>query len=162
MQSASASYVVFDSASSQNYIDIDGSNKLPGSSGPISYSFTSDGQIQLTSSSTDQRRGMCLKPSILVAGVQTFVAFKFPTLLTQGASAEIWLLSEDGQYQISSAVKFAANGAQSLSVSADSSDYTAINLASDVEYVLLLTASQTGDVLSTQVINLVCITFHIY
>jgi hypothetical protein len=65
-------------------------------------------------------------------------------------------LSEDGQYQISSAVKFAANGVQSLSVSADSSDSTTINLASNVEYVLLLTARQSGDVLSTQVINLVC------
>jgi DNA-binding beta-propeller fold protein YncE len=159
MQVQSSTYVVFDSSSRQSSINIDAANDLPGSSGPISYSFTSDNQLQLTSSSSDTGlKGICLNPSLLVAGLQTFVAFSFPTALPSGVASEIWLQDATSDYKVSSALRF-VGGSQSLDLTADSTTSTTVSLSANVDYILLLSVSEFGSDLSVQVITLVNIDF---
>jgi DNA-binding beta-propeller fold protein YncE len=161
MQASSTSYIVFDSSSRQSSINIDAANNLPDSSGPISYSFTSDNQMQLTSSSSDVgRKGICLNPSLLVAGLQTFVAFSFPTALPSGIAAEIWLQDISGDYQVSSALRF-VDGTQAFELTADSTVSTTVSLSANVTYVLLLFVSEFGSDLSTQVITIVSFHFRL-
>jgi hypothetical protein len=155
MQTSSTTYVAFDTNSRQSSINIDAANDLPDSSGPISYSFTSDNQLQLSSSSSDTgRKGICLNPSILVAGLQTFVAFSFPTALPSGVASEIWLQDTSGDYLISSALQF-VGGAQSLELTADSTTSAILSLNANVNYMLLLSVSSFGSDMSTQIITLV-------
>jgi hypothetical protein len=159
MQVQSSTYVVFDSSSRESSINIDAANDLPGSSGPISYSFTSDNQLQLTSSSSDTGlKGICLNPSLLVAGLQTFVAFSFPTALPSGVASEIWLQDATSDYKVSSAFRF-VGGSQSLDLTADSTTSTTVSLSANVNYILLLSVSEFGSDLSAQVITLVNIDF---
>jgi DNA-binding beta-propeller fold protein YncE len=159
MQVQSATYVVFDSSSRQSSIDIDAANDLPDSSGPVSYSFTSDNQMQLTSSSSDTgRKGICLNPNLLVAGLQTFVAFSFPTALPSGVASEIWLQDATDDYRISSALRF-VGGSQSLELIGDSSTSATVSLSANVNYILLLSISEFGTDLSSQVVNIVTINF---
>jgi DNA-binding beta-propeller fold protein YncE len=153
MQTSSTSYVVFDSSSRQNSINIDSANDLPDSSGPISYSFTNDNQLQLTYSSSDTgRKGICLNPSVLVAGLQTFVAFSFPTALPSGVAVEIWLQDTSGDISVSSALRF-VGGSQSLEITADSSTSSTVSLSSNTNYILLFSVSEFGSDLSSQVIT---------
>jgi hypothetical protein len=156
MQTQSSSYIVFDANARQNSIDIDAANQIPDSSGPISYTFTSDNQLQLTSSSPG-RKAICLNPSVLVAGVQTFVAFSFPTLPSGGAS-EIWLQDTNGDFSVSSSLQF-VGGSQSLGVIADSTASTTLSLSANVNYLLLLAVSSFGSDVSAQVITTVSIYF---
>jgi DNA-binding beta-propeller fold protein YncE len=159
MQVQSSTYVVFDSSSGQSSINIDAANDLPGSSGSISYSFTSDNQLQLTSSSSDTGlQGICLNPSLLVAGLQTFVAFSFPTALPSGVASEIWLQDTTSDYRVSSALQF-VDGSQSLDLTADSTTSTTVSLSANVTYILLLSVSEFGSDLSAQIITLVNIDF---
>jgi DNA-binding beta-propeller fold protein YncE len=159
MQVQSSTYVVFDSSSRESSINIDAANDLPGSSGPISYSFTSDNQLQLTSSSSDTgRKGICLNPSLLVAGLQTFVAFSFPTALPSGVASEIWLQDTTSDYRVSSALRF-VGGSQSLDLTTDSTTSTTVSLSENVNYILLLYVDEFGSDLSAQVITLVNIDF---
>jgi DNA-binding beta-propeller fold protein YncE len=159
MQVQSSTYIVFDSSSGQSSINIDAANDLPGSSGSISYSFTSDNQLQLTSSSSDTGlQGICLNPSLLVAGLQTFVAFSFPTALPSGVASEIWLQDTTSDYRVSSALQF-VDGSQSLDLTADSTTSTTVSLSANVTYILLLSVSEFGSDLSAQVITLVNIDF---
>jgi hypothetical protein len=159
MQVQSSTYVVFDSSSRESSINIDAANDLPGSSGPISYSFTSDNQLQLTSSSSDTGlKGICLNPSLLVAGLQTFVAFSFPTALPSGVASEIWLQDATSDYRVSSALRF-VGGLQSLDLTADSTTSTTVSLSANVNYILLLSVDEFGSDLSAQVITLVNIDF---
>jgi DNA-binding beta-propeller fold protein YncE len=154
MQTSSTSYVVFDSSSSQSSIDIDAANDLPDSTGPVSYSFTSDNQLQLSSSSSDAgRKGICLKPSLLVAGLQTFIAFNFPTALPSGVAAEVWLQDTSADLHISSAIRF-AGGSQSLQLTVDTTSSNAISLSTNTNYVLLMSVGSFGTDLSAQVVNL--------
>jgi alpha-tubulin suppressor-like RCC1 family protein len=155
MQTSSTTYVVFDANSLQSSINIDAANNLPDSSGPVSYSFTSDNQLQLSSSSSDTgRKGICLNPSILVAGLQTFVAFSFPTALPSGVASEIWLQDTNGDYQISSALEF-VGGAPSLELTADSTTSTVLSLNANVNYILLLSVDSLGSDISAQIVTLV-------
>jgi hypothetical protein len=155
MQTSSATYVVFDTNSRQSSINVDAANDLPDSSGPISYSFTSDNQLQLSSSSSDVgRKGICLNPSLLVAGLQTFVAFSFPTALPSGVASEIWLQDTNGDYRISSALEF-VGGAPSLELTADSTTSTILSLNANVNYILLLSVDSFGSDVSAQVVTLV-------
>jgi hypothetical protein len=161
MQTSSTSYVLFDTNSRQSSINLDAANNLPDSSGPISYSFTSDNQLQLSSSSSDTgRKGMCLNPSVLVAGLQTFVAFSFPTTLPSGVASEIWLQDINGDYRVSSALRF-VGGSQSLDITADSVTSSTVSLSANVNYILLLSVSSFGSDVSAQVVTLVsiCISF---
>jgi alpha-tubulin suppressor-like RCC1 family protein len=155
MQTSSTTYVVFDANSQQSSINIDAANDLPDSSGPVSYSFTSDNQLQLSSSSSDTgRKGICLNPSLLVAGLQTFVAFSFPTALPSGVASEIWLQDTNGDYRVSSGLQF-VGGAQSLELTADSTSSTILSLNANVTYILLLSVSSFGSDVSAQVITTV-------
>jgi sugar lactone lactonase YvrE len=156
MQTSSASFVIFDTNSRQSSINIGAANNLPDSSGPISYSFTSDNQLQLSSSSRDTgRKGICLNPSLLVAGLQTFVAFSFPTALPSGVASEIWLQDTNGDHRISSALEFVGVG-QSLELTAGSiTSATLLSVNANVTYVLLLSVDSFGSDVSAQIVTLV-------
>jgi hypothetical protein len=153
MQTSSTSYIVFDSSTRQNSIDIDSANNLPDSTGPVSYSFTNDNELQLTYSSSDTgRKGICLNPSVLVAGLQTFVAFKFPTALPSGVATEIWLQDSNGKFRVLSALRF-VGASQSLELTADSKASSTVSLSPNTNYILLLSVSAFGANLSSQVVT---------
>jgi hypothetical protein len=157
MEAHSSSYIAFDTNSRQSSINIDATNELPNSSGPASYTFTSDNQLQISSSSSDTgRNGICLNPSVLIAGLQTFVAFSFPVALPSGVACEIWLQDANDDYQISSALRF-VGGLQSLALIADSTTSTTMSLNANETYVILLSVSSFGSDVSSQVITLVSI-----
>jgi hypothetical protein len=112
MEISSASYIVFDTSTNASVIDVDTSNQLPGSTGTVPYSFASE-QIQLSttfSSTETARKGMCLKPPVVIAGVQAFIAFTIPSSLQTGTAVEVWLTSADGKSQLSSAIKATSLG----------------------------------------------------
>jgi DNA-binding beta-propeller fold protein YncE len=155
MQTSSTSYIIFDTNSKQSSISIDAANDLPDSSGPASYSFTNDNQLQISSSSSDTgRKGICLNPSLLVAGLQTFVAFSFPTALPSGVASEIWLQDKTSDYRVSSALRF-VGGSQSLDLIVDTTTSSTISLSASTSYILLLSVGDFGADLSAQVVNLV-------
>jgi hypothetical protein len=159
MQAQSSVYVIFDESSGQGSINIDAANNLPDYSGPVSYSFTSDNQLQLSLPSSDTgRKGICMNPSVLVAGLQTFVAFSFPTVLPSNVASEIWLQDTTSDYQISSALRF-VGGSESLDLTADSTTSTTVSLNTNEKYILLLSVGEFGSDLSAQVITLVSFSF---
>jgi DNA-binding beta-propeller fold protein YncE len=157
MQLSSSTYVGFDSSSRQSTINIDVANQLPSSSGPVSYTFTNDSQLQLSASFNSfdpERKGTCFNPGFLVPGVQVFVAFNFPVALPLGVAVEMWLLDTQASYKASSVIKF-TGASQTITLTGDSSAYSSITLNVNTDYILLLAVGNTGSSLSTQIVNTV-------
>jgi tetrahydromethanopterin S-methyltransferase subunit F len=156
MEVSSTSYIIFDTSTNASVIDIDSSNQLPGTSSVVPYSFSSD-QIQLSagfSATETNRKAMCLKPSIIVAGVQTFVAFNIPTL-PSGTAAEVWLSSADGQHHVSASIVSKSTSGQELKLSAGSAtDMQAISLQVNVEYIMLIAIDTSGGFITAQVVTI--------
>jgi hypothetical protein len=155
MEVSSTSYIVFDTSTNASVIDIDSSNQLPGVSAVVPYSFSAD-QIQLSagfSATETSRKAMCLKPSIIVAGVQTFVAFNIPAL-PSGTAAEVWLSSADGKHHVSASIVSKSSGGQQLLLTAGSdTDVQLILLQTNVEYVMLIAVDSSGGFLTAQVVT---------
>jgi hypothetical protein len=155
MEVSSTSYIVFDTSTNSSVIDIDSSNQVPGASAVVPYSFSTD-QIQLSagfSATETTRKAMCLKPSIIVAGVQTFVAFNIPAL-PSGTAAEVWLSSADGKHHVSASIASKSSGGQQLLLTAGSdSDIQAISLQTNVEYVMLIAVDGSGGFITAQVVT---------
>jgi hypothetical protein len=158
MQLSSSTYVGFDSSSRQSIFNIDMANQLPSSSGPVSYTFTNDNQLQLSASFASfdpERKGTCFNPGFLVSGLQGFVAFNFPVALPSGVAVEMWLLDTQASYKVSSVIKF-AGASQTITLTGDSSTSNSITLSVNTDYILLLVVGNTGSALSTQIVNTVC------
>jgi hypothetical protein len=155
MQVSSASYIVFDTATNASVIDIDTSNQLPGTTGTVPYSFSSE-QIQLTttfSSTETARKGMCLKPPVVMAGVQAFVAFTIPSSLQTGTAVEVWLTSADGKSQVSSAIKATSSGQLYELVGGTEKDTQTLLLETNKQYVLLVSVDESCSFVVSQVIT---------
>jgi tetrahydromethanopterin S-methyltransferase subunit F len=155
MEFSSTSYIVFDTSTNASVIDIDSTNQLPGTSSVVPYSFSND-QIQLSagfSATETTRKAMCLKPSIIVAGVQTFIAFNVPAL-PSGTAAEVWLHSGDGKYQSSASIISKSNGNQEFKLSAGiDNDVQSIALQPGVEYIILIAVDSSGGFITAQVVT---------
>jgi tetrahydromethanopterin S-methyltransferase subunit F len=96
---------------------------------------------------------MCLKPSIIVAGVQTFVAFNIPTL-PSGTAAEVWLSSADGSHHVSASIISKSTSGQELKLSAGSdTDTQTISLQVNVEYIMLIAVDASGGFITAQVVT---------
>jgi hypothetical protein len=155
MEVSSTSYVVFDTSTNASVVDIDSSNQVPGTSAVVPYSFSSD-QVQLSagfSATETTRKAMCLKPSIIVAGVQTFVAFNIPAL-PSGTAAEVWLSSADGKHHVSASIVSKSSGGQQFLLTAGlDTDVLTISLQTNVEYVMLIAVDSSGGFITAQVVT---------
>jgi hypothetical protein len=155
MEVSSSSYIIFDTSTNASVIDIDSSNQVPGTSAVVPYSFSSD-QIQLNagfSATETARKAMCLKPSIIVAGVQTFVAFNIPAL-PSGTAAEVWLSSADGNYHVSASIISKSTSGHELKLSAGSDiDTQAISIQVNEEYIMLIAVDASGGFITAQVVT---------
>jgi hypothetical protein len=155
MEVSSASYIVFDTATNASVIDIDTSNQLPGTTGTVPYSFASE-QMQLTttfSSTETARKGMCLKPPVVMAGVQAFIAFTIPISLQTGTAVEVWLTSADGKSQVSSAIKATSSGQLYELVGGTEKDTQTLSLETNKQYVLLVSVDESCSYVVSQVIT---------
>jgi tetrahydromethanopterin S-methyltransferase subunit F len=156
METSSASYIVFDTATNASVIDVDASNQVPGASGVVPYTFVND-QLQLStgfSATETARKSMCLKPSIIVTGVQSFIAFNIPTLQA-GTAAEVWLTSINGQHHVSASIVAKNDGSQTFQLVAGSDiDVQPITLQTNVEYVILTVVDNTGAFITSQVVTI--------
>jgi hypothetical protein len=155
MEVSSSSYIIFDTSTIASIIDIESSNQIPGTSAVVPYSFSSD-QIQLSAgfgATETARKAMCLKPSIIVAGVQTFVAFNIPNL-PSGTAAEVWLSSADGKHHVSASIVSKNSGNQELKLSAGSdADTQNISLQVNAEYIMLIAVDASGGFITAQVVT---------
>jgi hypothetical protein len=155
MEISSSSYIIFDTSTNASVIDIDSSNQIPGTSAVVPYSFSIN-QIQIGagfSATETARKAMCLKPSIIVAGVQTFVAFNILNL-PSGTAAEVWLSSADGNYHVSASIISKSTGGQELKLSAGSdTDTQTISLQVNVEYIMLIAVDSSGGFITAQVVT---------
>jgi hypothetical protein len=156
MQTSSASYVVFDTVTGASRVNMDAVNYIPGNTGNASIQLVSD-HIELTNSfgqSEAGRKGVCLNPSYLIGGVQTFVAFEIPKLLPIGTAVEIWLNDATGKYAVHSSVKNVnGNMKFSVDIGTDSSS-DSIVLSTNTYYVLLVSVDNSGAFATAQVVNL--------
>jgi hypothetical protein len=135
---------------------MDAANSIPGNTGNASIQLVSD-HIELTNSfgqSEAGRKGVCLNPSYLIGGVQTFVAFEIPKVLPIGTAVEIWLNDATGKYAVHSSVKNVnGNMKFSVDIGTDSSS-DSITLATNTYYVLLISVDTSGAFATAQVVNL--------
>jgi hypothetical protein len=156
IQTSADSYIGFDSASKGGTINIAEASQLPNSSGAVTYSFTSDNQLQLSASFSlfdPERKGTCLNPTFMIAGVQLFAGFNFPILPSSGVGVEMWLLDAKGTYKISSVMSFVTDGSEILVLTGDTTTSSVLVVQANTDYVLLLSVSSTGATLSTQIID---------
>jgi hypothetical protein len=158
MQASSASYVAFDATTNQNIINVDSANNIPGTIGNASYQF-SNNELQLSSSLYENtRKSVCLNPSMIIAGVQTFVAFAIPASLTTGTAVEVWFSESSGKIFSSSIKSLSSGYVFELDISGVK-DSTPVTLSTGTVYVLLVHVDSSGAYTTAQIVDKVCMTF---
>lgn len=153
VSSTSISYTTLGSANT-SVIDVSASNQIPGSSGVVDYAFQSD-RVDLSAAFTNStRRTLCLSPSVVVSGVQTFVGFSIPSSLPLGAAVEVWLNRVNGSNSVSSSVKnTTTQGMQFTLSSSGDIDSTSVSVPTATNLVMLIYVSATGSSISSQIID---------
>jgi hypothetical protein len=149
--------VLFDTTSNTSSINVEAANSLPGSS-PANYTFSNNAvQVGATFSDTEtSRRSMCLNPSLLVAGVQTFIAFKIPSAQSTGTAVEIWLTAANGLHRVSTSVAQYSTG-QQLQVSTGES--ASVQLDVNKQYIIIIDVDSSASFFTSQVLTTVSRTF---
>jgi hypothetical protein len=155
MQVSSSSYVVFDTTTNTSAINIDSANAIPGTSGTVNYQMTSS-ELQLSSSfSSTQvaKQSICLNPSIIVAGVQTFIAFSLPSSLPSGTAAEVWISHPSRSFAFSSSVRSSSSGyVFELDVRGVKAS-TSVSLATNEVYLILIHVDSFGTYVISQIVD---------
>ncbi len=155
MQVSSSSYVVFDTTTNTSAINVDSANAIPGTIGTVNYQMTSS-ELQLSSSfSSTQvaKQGICLNPSIIVAGVQTFIAFSLPSSLPSGTAAEVWISHPSGSFAFSSSVRSSSSGyVFELDVRGVKTS-TSVSLATNEVYLILIHVDSFGTYVVSQIVD---------
>jgi hypothetical protein len=128
---------------------------LPDINGYPTVSPQNDGvQFYATFSSAAVRKGLCIDPPLTIYGLQTFVAFSFPVLPTSSVAVEVILKDVSGNAIITSALVFATDGSQKLTVNTGSASASiSTTLLPNTTYILALSVD-TGD-MQSQIVNLV-------
>ncbi len=155
MQVSSSSYVVFDTTTNTSAINVDSANSVPGTSGTVNYQMTSS-ELQLSSSfgSTQvAKQSICLNPSIIVAGVQTFIAFSLPSSLPSGTAAEVWISHPSGSFAFSSSVRSSSTGYVFELDAAGAKSSTPVTLATNTIYLILIHVDSFGTYVVSQIID---------
>jgi hypothetical protein len=110
-------------------------------------------QVAATFSDTETaRRSMCLNPSILVAGVQTFIAFKIPSAQSAGTAVEVWLTDVNGQYRVSTSVAQSSSGQQ---LKLNSGESASVQLNVNTPYIIIIEVDSSASFLTSQVLTTV-------
>jgi hypothetical protein len=153
IQASSSSFVSFDTLSNTSSINVEAANSLPGSS-PANYTFSNNAvQVAATFSDTETaRRSMCLNPSLLVAGVQTFIAFKIPSAQSAGTAVEVWLTDANGQYRVSTSVTQSSTGQQ---LKLNSGESASVQLSVNTPYIIIIEVDSSASLLTSQVLTTV-------
>jgi hypothetical protein len=148
---------VFDANTNTSSINIDPINAI-GASAPVSYSFTGD-HISLSSNFTPTetaKKALCLKPNIIVNGVQTYIAFNLPTLLPSRTALEVWLSDVKGQHSVSSSIRQGTGSSQTLELLAGvDNDHQSVTLLANTTYLLLIAVDSTGTFITSQIVDTV-------
>jgi hypothetical protein len=158
LQTTSSTFVAFDTTSnSSSIINIDAANQIPGATGTANYTFSSEGLLLSTTygQSETGKKGVCLKPSLVIANMQTFVIFNIPVTQPSGTAVEVWLMDATKQYTIRASIKQTNNGQVFEIRSKSSFDSTNTNLQTGVDYLIVLSVDQSGSFVTTQILTIV-------
>jgi hypothetical protein len=158
LQTTSSTFVAFDTTSNaSSVINVDAANHIPGATGTANYTFASDGlQLSTTYGQSEiGKKGVCLKPSLIIANMQTFVIFNIPVTQPSGTAAEVWLIDATKQYTIHASIKQTTSGQVFGIESKSSSESTTTNLQTGVDYLLVLSIDQSGTIVTTQILTIV-------
>jgi hypothetical protein len=155
MQVSSSSYVAFDSSTNTGSANMDVANTIPGNTGTATFQLAS---THATLSNTfgqseTGRKGVCLNPSYLIAGVQIFVAFELPKVIPSGAAVETWLNDASGKYSLNAAVRNVNGGLVFSLVIGTDSNSVPVSLSTNTYYVLLISVDASGGFATAQIVN---------
>jgi hypothetical protein len=98
------------------------------------------------------RKAVCLNPHQNVAGVQLFIAFDIPKIMPSGTAVEV-VLTDNLNNQVITAIRSVGNSLALELASGSQTDSTAVTLAINTKYLILVAVDSSATMISAQVID---------